>query len=111
LDTPGEDPYKSNGETSQKNIIEDFSLKQNYPNPFNPSTRLSFVIGHQSFVTLKIFDVLGNEIAVLINEEKPAGKHNVEFSVSGIRNLASGIYFYKLQTEEFSETKKMILMK
>jgi hypothetical protein len=88
-------------------------LSQNYPNPFNPSTTIRYEIPEQSFVTIKIYDVLGNEIATLANEEKPAGTYDVVFgSHSGKdRNLASGIYFYTLSTGNFLSTKKMILMK
>ena len=90
----------------------EFVLYQNYPNPFNPSTTLSFVIGHSSFVSLKIYDVLGNEVAVLVNEMKSSGIYNVEFfPESGIRNPASGIYLYQLKAGSFVDTKKMILLK
>jgi hypothetical protein len=91
---------------------EDFVLHQNYPNPFNPSTTLSFVIGHSSFVSLKVYDILGNEVAVLVNEMKSSGIYNVEFSPeSGTRNPASGIYLYQLKAGSFVDTKKMILLK
>ena len=93
-------------------LIKDFELQQNYPNPFNPTTTLSFVIGHRSFVTLKVFDILGNEIATLVNEEKPAGEYEVEFNpVSSNRNLVSEIYFYQLKAGNYIETKKMIYLK
>jgi len=92
-----------------------FYLYQNSPNPFNPSTTLSFVIGHSSFVSLKVYDVLGNEIATLVNEEKQPGTYEVEFNAAShsgeVRNLTSGIYFYKLKAGNFIETKKMMLMK
>jgi len=103
---------------------EDFKLYQNYPNPFNPSTKIKFTIpqtdnpllggdGRGGLVTLKVYDVLGNEIATLVNEELPAGEYEVEFSVGrdSSPDIASGIYFYKLQSGKFSETKKMILLK
>ena len=91
---------------------KDFFLFQNYPNPFNPSTKIKFVIPKSSFVNLKVYDVLGREVATLVNEEKHAGSYEVEFNpVSGIRNLASGIYFYKLQVGSYSSTKKMIYLK
>ncbi len=83
-----------------------FALHQNYPNPFNPTTTLSFAISYSSLVTLKVFDVLGKEIAVLVNENKPAGNYGVNFDAS---ELSSGIYFYKLQAGNFSSTKKMVL--
>jgi len=85
-----------------------FSLEQNYPNPFNPSTTIKFNIPEQEFVTLKIYDVMGNEVAVLLNEEKQAGSHSIDFDAS---RLASGTYFYKLQAGNNIETKKMILLK
>ena len=89
-----------------------FDLLQNYPNPFNPSTILSFVIGHSSFVLLKVYDILGREVATLVNEEKSAGSYEVEFKPeSSVLNLASGIYFYRLHAGDFTETKKMILLK
>jgi len=85
-----------------------FYLSQNYPNPFNPSTKIKYSIPKISFVTLKIFDILGREISTLVNEEKPAGNYEVEFNGD---ELSSGIYFYKLQVGHYSEVKKMILMK
>jgi hypothetical protein len=100
-------------DVSDEDGIDGFLLNQNYPNPFNPTTTLSFVIGHRSFVTLKVYDVLGNEIATLVNEEKAAGEYEVTFdSHSGeVRNLVSGIYFYQLKAGNFIQTKKMILLK
>ncbi len=91
-----------------------FSLSQNYPNPFNPSTSIKYAISSRQFVTLKVYDVLGKEVATLVNEEKPAGMYNVEFnSVETLHatSLPSGVYFYQLKTGDFIETKKMILMK
>ena len=91
----------------------EFVLHQNYPNPFNPSTKIKFQIVDYGLVTLKVYDILGNEIATLVNEEKPAGEYEVMFdSHSGnIRNLQSGVYFYQLKTGNFIETKKMILIR
>ena len=86
----------------------DYILYQNYPNPFNPTTNLQYSIGKAQFVTLKVYDVLGNEVATLVNENKIAGEYQVEFSANG---LTSGIYFYKLETENFVASKKMILLK
>ncbi len=85
-----------------------FVLEQNYPNPFNPTTSISFSVPQLSFVTLKVFDVIGKEIATLVNENKSVGNYEVNFDAS---KLSSGIYFYKLQTGNFSSTKKMVLMK
>jgi len=89
-----------------------FVLKQNYPNPFNPSTSIQYAINSTQFVTLKVYDALGNEVATLVNEEKGAGVYQVNFNpVAGIKNQASSVYFYRLQAGSFSETKKMILIK
>jgi len=96
--------------------ISEFSLEQNYPNPFNPSTKIDFSISavnanatkQSQLVTLKVYDVLGNEVATLINEEKPAGSYVVEFNAI---DLSSGIYFYQLRAASFIETKKMILIR
>jgi hypothetical protein len=85
-----------------------YLLSQNYPNPFNPNTKIQFQIPQQSFVTLKIYDVLGNEIAILVNKEKPAGEYEVNF---GGANLPSGIYFYQLSAGDYVLTKKMVLIK
>lgn len=82
-----------------------FFLNQNYPNPFNPSTSIQYQIAGISQVTLKVYDVLGNEVATLVNEAKPAGSYEVNFNAS---KLSSGIYFYKLQAGTFLKTKKMI---
>lgn len=86
----------------------DFTLEQNYPNPFNPSTKITYTIPELTYVTLKVFDVLGQEIITLINEEKSAGRYEIEFDATA---LPSGIYFYKLQAGNFVETKKMELTK
>jgi hypothetical protein len=85
-----------------------FNLSQNYPNPFNPSTKIKYQIPELSFVTLKVYDVLGNEVAALVNEEKPVGSYELEFNAT---SLPSGIYFYRLQAGSFVETKKMVLLK
>lgn len=90
------------------NTPDEYSLSQNYPNPFNPSTKLEFGISNFGFVSLKVYDVLGNEVKTLINENKPAGSYTVTFDGS---NLSSGIYFYKLESGSFIETKRMILLK
>ena len=85
-----------------------FSLAQNYPNPFNPVTSIQFAISNSQFVSIKVYDVLGKEIATLVNEQKPAGEYNVEFNGTG---LPSGIYFYQLRAGNFVETKKMVLLR
>ena len=86
----------------------EFALEQNYPNPFNPNTKIKYSIPQSSNTTIKVFDVLGNEIKTLIDEYKPAGKYEIEFNAA---NLPSGVYFYQLQAGEFISTKKMILLK
>ena len=86
----------------------EFSLSQNYPNPFNPSTTINYSIPNAGIVTIKVYDVLGKEVATLVNEDKPAGNYEVEFNAS---DLPSGIYFYQLKSERFVEIKKMILLK
>ncbi|MCU0332146.1 MAG: T9SS type A sorting domain-containing protein [Ignavibacteriaceae bacterium] len=85
-----------------------YKLEQNYPNPFNPSTTIMYFIPVSSFVILKVFDILGNEISSLVNEEKSEGNYVVEFDAA---SLPSGIYFYRLQTANYIETRKMILIK
>ncbi|NIT55348.1 MAG: T9SS type A sorting domain-containing protein [Aliifodinibius sp.] len=83
-------------------------LWQNYPNPFNPKTSIRYSIRSNLDVSIKVYDLLGKEIATLVNEKKPAGAYTVEFDAS---KLSSGIYFYQLQAGDFIETKKMILMR
>ena len=89
-------------------FVNNFTLYQNYPNPFNPSTTITFIISQKEFVTMKIYDIVGNEIAVLLSEEKPAGSHSIEFNAS---RLASGTYIYKLQAGNNIQTRKMLLLK
>ena len=127
-------PYTSNTELVVIKIFDDeiydireplltpklIFLSQNYPNPFNPSTKIKFEIPGQArndntLVTLKVYDLLGREIATLVNEEKPAGEYEVEFNAYGhsgeVRNLTTGIYFYQLRVGDFVETKKMVLIR
>src|SRR5574338_740968 len=85
-----------------------FSLEQNYPNPFNPSTIIQYSIPGKQFVQMKVFDVLGNEIATLINVEKSAGNHEIGFNAT---KLSSGIYYYQLKAGDFVQTRKMVLLK
>jgi len=93
----------------------EFKLEQNYPNPFNPSTVIGYQLPVSGNVSLKIYDLLGREVATLVDEFKPARSYKVEFNAAShsgeVRNLTSGIYFYKLQAENFIETRKMILLK
>jgi CubicO group peptidase (beta-lactamase class C family) len=90
------------------NPISDFYLEQNYPNPFNPSTKIRYSIPQASNVTIKVFDILGNEIETLVNEEKPAGTYEINWYAE---NLPSGVYFYQLKAGTFVQTKKMLLLK
>lgn len=109
IDTDGLFEYSPIVEINTNQIPTEFSLKQNYPNPFNPKTHISFDIPVKSHATIRVFNVLGNEVAVLLNEEILPGKYSVEFNAS---NLVSGIYFYTISSNEFKPiTKKMILLK
>ena len=85
-----------------------FTLKQNYPNPFNPTTEIKYQLSENTLVMLRVFDVLGREVATVVNEQKPAGNYTTTFNAAG---LASGIYFYRLDAGSFTQTKKMVLMK
>ncbi|GBD89469.1 hypothetical protein BMS3Abin04_00174 [bacterium BMS3Abin04] len=102
---------KSNYETvniTPKEIVKEYALNQNYPNPFNPTTTISYAIPKSGKVTLKVYDVLGKEVAELVNGYKSKGRHSVRFNGN---NLSSGIYFYKLTSGDFTAVKKLILMK
>lgn len=85
-----------------------FVLNQNYPNPFNPVTNIEYAIDSKQYTILKVYDVLGNEVAILVTEDKEAGSYEVEFDAS---SLTSGVYFYRLQAGSYIATKKMMLMK
>ena len=87
---------------------QSFSLYQNYPNPFNPSTTIKYSLGEETFVTLKIYDLLGREVKTLVNSIQHAGKYEVNFQPD---NLSSGIYFYTLHTTQFKSTGKMLLLR
>ena len=92
----------------KENPVGNYKLLQNYPNPFNPTATIAYEIPQTGFVSLKVYDILGREVATLVNEEKPAGSYEVQFNASG---LTSGIYFYQLKADGYSETNKMILLK
>ena len=89
-------------------FLNSYKLSQNYPNPFNPSTSMQYSVNSTQNVILKVYDLLGREIAILVNEEKPAGNYEVEFNGNG---LPSGVYFYQLKAGNYIETNKMILLK
>ena len=91
-----------------ESIPQTYSLMQNYPNPFNPVTTINFSIPQHGFVTLKIYDVLGKEVMTVVNEQKVRGNYEVEFNAG---NLASGAYFYRIESGEFRDVKRMILLK
>jgi hypothetical protein len=85
-----------------------FALHQNYPNPFNPSTTIQFTIVNRQLTIVKVYDVMGREVATLVNEVKEPGTYTVQFSGSG---LASGVYFYRLSAGQYVECRKMVVMK
>ncbi|MDP2365849.1 MAG: choice-of-anchor Q domain-containing protein, partial [Ignavibacteria bacterium] len=103
--------YLSTTSVDDETLPQNFVLHQNYPNPFNPSTKISWQSPVGSHQTLKIYDILGNEITTLVDEYKPAGSYEVEFNVAQISNLSSGMYFYRLQAGNYVESKKMLLQK
>ncbi len=95
-----------------ENILSDYKLFQNYPNPFNPSTTIDFVVSKKGLVSLKVFDAIGNEIATLVNQVNEAGSYSVPFNITQLSNeYTSGVYYYQLKTAEFTQTKKMVLLK
>jgi len=95
-------------ETGDNSIPDEFQLFQNYPNPFNPTTTISYQIHELSYVTLKVYGALGNELLTLVNEEKSSGNYAINFDGS---NLTSGIYFYRLSSGSLTDVKKMLLIK
>jgi hypothetical protein len=96
------------GVNENNEIIKDFKLYQNYPNPFNPNSKIKMQISKLSYVKLIVYDVLGKEVTTLVNEKLNPGTYEVTFDGS---NLPSGVYFYKLVTESFTDTKRMLLIK
>jgi hypothetical protein len=93
---------------NEKIIPNEFLLRQNYPNPFNPVTKISFSVPKKDFVTLKIYDILGKEITTLVNEIKTPGNYIIDFNG---QYLSSGVYFYKMNSGDFSDVKRMLLIK
>ena len=90
------------------NNATEFTLEQNYPNPFNPSTTIKFSVPESSNTIIKVYNTVGSEVATLLNEVKQPGTYEVDFNAS---DLSSGAYFYSIQTDNFREVKKMILLK
>ncbi|MBK6538558.1 MAG: T9SS type A sorting domain-containing protein [Ignavibacteria bacterium] len=83
-------------------------MSQNYPNPFNPNTKINFALPKQGFVSLKVYDVLGKEVMTLVNEQMSAGSYAVDFNAA---NLSSGVYFFRMESGEFMDIKRMMLIK
>jgi Secretion system C-terminal sorting domain len=108
VDFDGTFMYHELAEAIEIGSIKTFALEQNYPNPFNPSTTISYQLPSEGQVSLKVYDMLGNEVTTLVNEMKTAGEYQVDFNAAV---LSSGIYFYRLQAGNFVETKRMMLMK
>ena len=94
--------------TNPNSISLTYSLSQNYPNPFNPTTKISFALPKAGFVTLKIYDILGREIKTLVNEIRQDGNYSVDFNAS---EFSSGVYFYRIQANDFTDVKRMLLVK
>ena len=120
VDNDGTSEYSSEVQVDLTKIIKDYIMMQNYPNPFNPTTSIQYAISSlpdgkagRQFVSIKVYDLLGSEIATLVNEEKPAGEYEVKFTVGqdSSPDIASGIYFYRLQAGNYTETKKMVLIR
>jgi hypothetical protein len=109
VDYDGSFEYSDIVEVVTNSPVE-YTLDQNYPNPFNPATKIRFTISELRFAILKVYDVLGNEIAILVNEELPAGEYEVEFDAS-LYNLSSGFYFVRMEAGSFTTTRKITLMK
>ena len=95
-------------QTNKNDLPKSFSLEQNYPNPFNPSTTIEFSIPRQSFVTLKVYDLLGRDVTTLVNEELQVGSYKTQFNAS---KLASGVYLYRLNVNGITQTRKLTVMK
>jgi hypothetical protein len=93
---------------NENEVLNSYTLSQNYPNPFNPSTKIDYTIGESGLVQLKVYNVLGVEVATLVREEKNAGNYSVDFSAA---NLSSGVYFYTISINNFTQTRKMVLEK
>jgi len=101
-----------NAVNNAKVVPNVYALMQNYPNPFNPSTQIHYSLAKDGYTTLKVYDILGREVATLVNAQEKAGEHTVPFNSASIRSgLASGVYFYRIESGSFVSTKKMMLLK
>jgi hypothetical protein len=107
VDLDGHFKYSNEIEVVYNNVF-DFSLNQNFPNPFNPSTTISYQLSDEGFVSIKVYDVLGDEITTLVNEVKQSGIHEINFDAS---EISSGIYLYRMTVNNFTQTRKMILLR
>jgi len=94
----------NNGNT----LSDSYWLGNNFPNPFNPTTKISYALPKSGLVTLRVYDILGKEVATLVNEVKNAGNYSIDFNAS---NFTNGVYFYKLETNGFADVKRMVLLK
>jgi len=107
--------WKINGEEEANADITCYALNSNYPNPFNPTTQISYQLPKDGFVNLVVYNIIGQKVAELVNQEQASGKYTVKFDASTssatASNLPSGVYIYKLQAGEFSDVKKMLLTK
>jgi hypothetical protein len=109
----GGPPSKANYHSSDRGVVVEYSLGQNYPNPFNPATQITYSLKQDADVTVKVYDMLGTEVANLVNEPKPAGNYEVSFYAN---NLASGVYIYRITASKngivlFTNSKRMLLLK
>jgi len=102
--------YSTSSVANHNQIVNDFSLSQNYPNPFNPETNIKFYLNKNSFITLKVFDSFGRTVAILLNEYKLKGNYSVPFNAQ-LYSISSGVYFYSIISENFSDIKKMVYIK
>ncbi|HNF87173.1 MAG TPA: T9SS type A sorting domain-containing protein, partial [bacterium] len=102
------DQFMKNNNANETLIPNEFSLNQNYPNPFNPTTTIEYAVAKTTLVRLTVYDELGREVAILVNEKKMPGIYRVDFDAS---KFASGVYFYRMTAGEFMETKKLLLVK
>jgi hypothetical protein len=94
--------------TLKNELPTTYSISQNYPNPFNPTTKINYSVPKTSYVTVKVYDILGRVVATIVNENKPVGNYSVQFNAN---RLTSGIYFYRMESGSFSQTKKLLLLK
>ena len=97
-----------NVDDHENNLLNSFYLKQNYPNPFNPITKIKYSIANSGFVSLIVYDVLGNQVATLENKVKPVGSYDINWNAE---NLTSGVYFYGMKAGDYVNIKKMVLLR